>query len=178
MVIASLYIHIEIIWCVFSIYKNKGIFHTQSNFEYNEIRDHGVFILFFPCQKIFMTQPKILCWHFLSKISTHHNTECHFCELLRPFCYQVKIAKFFIFIVHKHPFFTPKLQCAILKMSGHTIVPFYGKGTNIQGRWKLLNSGCAIYIFVSISVNFRPIFKNFFSIESLWKLPFCSKMGA
>ena len=47
-----------------------------------------------------------------------------------------------------------------------------------QGRRKLLESGCAIYIFAYNSVNFWRIFKILFSVESLFQVPFCQKMVA
>ena len=48
-------------------------------------------------------------------------TEFQFCELLRPFSNQVEIEEFFmvVFTVYKHTLFTPKQECAILKMLGH-----------------------------------------------------------
>jgi len=49
--------------------------------------------------------------------------------------------------------------------------------SHLQGRWKLLESGCAIYIFASNSVNFWRIFKIPISVESLFQLPVFQNIG-
>jgi len=49
---------------------------------------------------------------------------------------------------------------------------------DLQRRRKVLDIGCAIYIFASISVNFWPILKILFFRESIWKLQFGLILGA